>query len=382
MIRYAGPVNRDHNPFVYSRPLPPDELVDREDEVGRMLELADGGHFLRLLAPRRYGKTSVLLKVLAEAERAAGMTSVLVDLYGVLGMADVTVRIERAYAAQLKGAIRRTVERFLESTGLGLSLGAYGISVKLQLERRIDPLPALHALLDLPQRAGQGGGRVLVAFDEFQDVARVEGLEELLRGHIQHQGDVASYVFAGSEPGMMRLLFEERARPLYAQAEPLELGRLSDSDLAGAIRDRFEATGRSSGDVLVPLLRVAAGHPQRSMLLAHRLWDETPRRATAEGEHWLRALDRTRAQTDPEFEALWRGFDVSEQRVLRSIAASGGALYDSARLEAIGLKRSTAHDAAARLVAGADLEEDAGRYRFVDPLLEDWIRRELERVPR
>lgn len=374
-------MTRDYNPFVYSRPLPPDELIDREDEVERMLKLAGGGHFLRLLAPRRYGKTSVLLKVLAEAERAAGMTSVLVDLYGVLGMADVTVRIERAYAAQLKGPIRRRVERFLESTGLGLSLGAYGISVKLQLERRIDPLPALHALLDLPHRAGQGG-RVLVAFDEFQDVARVEGLEELLRGHIQHQGDVASYVFAGSEPGMMRLLFEERARPLYAQAEPLELGRLPDTDLAGAIRDRFDATSRSAGDVLVPLLRLTAGHPQRSMLLAHRLWDETPRRATADEEHWLRALDKTRAQTDPEFEALWRGFGVSEQRVLRSIAASGGALYESARLEAIGLKRSTAHDAATRLVAAADLEEDAGRYRFVDPLLEDWIGRELERLPR
>jgi hypothetical protein len=374
-------VTRDFNPFVYSRPLPPEELIDREPEIERMLELAEGGHFLRLLAPRRYGKTSVLLKVLAEAERAAGMTPVLVDLYGVLGMADVTVRIERAYAGQLKGPIRRQVERFLESTGLGLSLGAYGISVKLQLERRIDPLPALHALLDLPLRAGQGG-RVLVAFDEFQDVARVEGLEELLRGHIQHQGDVASYVFAGSEPGMMRMLFEERARPLYAQAEPLELGRLPDADLAAAIRDRFDGTGRSAGDVLVPLLRLAAGHPQRSMLLAHRLWDETPRRASAGEEHWLRALDKARAQTDPEFEALWRGFGVSEQRVLRAISASGGALYESARLEAIGLKRSTAHDAATRLVAAADLEEEGGRYRFVDPLLEDWIRRELERSPR
>lgn len=380
-IRYARSVTRDHNPFVYSRPLPPEELIDREAEVERMLGLADGGHFLRLLAPRRYGKTSVLLKVLAEAERVAGMTPVLVDLYGVLGLADVTVRIERAYAAQLKGPIRRRVERFLESTGLGLSLGAYGISVTLQLERRIDPLPALHALLDLPLRAGGEARRVLVAFDEFQDVARVDGLEELLRGHIQHQGDVASYVFSGSEPGMMRLLFEDRARPLYAQAEPLELGRLSDADLAAAIRGRFDATARSAGDVLVPLLRVAAGHPQRSMLLAHRLWDETPRRATADDEHWLRALEKTRAQTDPEFEALWRGFGVSEQRVLRSVSASGGSLYESARLEAIGLKRSTAHDAATRIVAAADLEEDRGRYRFVDPLLEDWIRRELERRP-
>jgi hypothetical protein len=53
------------------------------------------------------------------------MVAVLVDLYGVLSFADVTVRIERAYASQLKGRLRDHVDRFLAATGLGLSLGAY-----------------------------------------------------------------------------------------------------------------------------------------------------------------------------------------------------------------------------------------------------------------
>jgi len=153
----------DVNPFVYSRPLAPEDVLDREPEIRQLLSLAAGGHYVRLYAPRRFGKTSLLGKAFAEAERGGELVPVLVDLYGVLSYADVTIRIERAYA-QLKGTIRKTIEAILRTTGLGLSLGAPGISVKLQLEPRTDPLPALHALLDLPQRvAERSGTRVFVA---------------------------------------------------------------------------------------------------------------------------------------------------------------------------------------------------------------------------
>ncbi len=64
----------------------------------------------------------------------------------MLSIADVTVRIERAYARQLKGRLKTRIEEFLQSTGLGLSLGAYGVSAQLKLDPKIDPLPALHAL--------------------------------------------------------------------------------------------------------------------------------------------------------------------------------------------------------------------------------------------
>ena len=114
----------DLNPFVYSRPIPPEDVIDRDEETRKLLALAAGGHYVRLYAPRKYGKTSLLRRVLADAERAEGMVPVLVDLYGVLSLADVAVRVERAYAAQLKGRLRSRVDELLQSTGLGLSLSA------------------------------------------------------------------------------------------------------------------------------------------------------------------------------------------------------------------------------------------------------------------
>src|SRR5205085_123101 len=202
-------------------------------------------------APRRYGKTSLLKKALAEGEAREGMVTVLVDLYGTLSLADVAIRIERAYADHLKGRVRDLVDRVLQATGLGLSLSGYGISLRLEADRKADPLPALHALLDLPLRLGRDGGyRALIAFDEFQDVTKVPGLDALLRTHIQHQGDVASYVFAGSEPGLMRELFEVKARPLYGQAAPLRLGRLEAGDVAAYVDGRFAATDRAVAEAL------------------------------------------------------------------------------------------------------------------------------------
>jgi uncharacterized protein len=364
----------DVNPFVYSRPVAPEDVLDREDEITQLLSLAGGGHYVRLFAPRRFGKTSLLRKTLAEAERGGEMVPVLVDLYGVLSFADVTIRIERAYA-QLRGTVRRTIESILRTTGLGLSLGAPGISVKLQLEPRTDPLPALHALLDLPERvAERSGSRVVVALDEFQDITKVQDFDKLLRSHIQHQGESASYVFCGSEPGMMRELFDVKGRPLYGQAEPLRLGRLADADVALYIGERFSRTKRSADRVLDALLATARGHPQRAMLLAHRLWDEIPPGKAGDEEEWQAALARTRSQVAAEFDALWRGLETNEQRALRALALFPEAPYGARALGAVDLKKSGAHYAVRSLLAKGELEEEDGRTVFVDPLFELWLR--------
>ena len=41
----------DINPFVYSHPLAPDDIIDRDEETRRLLAAAVGGHYVRLYAP-------------------------------------------------------------------------------------------------------------------------------------------------------------------------------------------------------------------------------------------------------------------------------------------------------------------------------------------
>jgi hypothetical protein len=367
----------DINPFVYSRPVPPEDIIDRDDEVRLLLRHAIGGHYVRLYAPRKYGKTSLLTRALHDGGRDEGLVPVLVDLYRVSSIADVTVRLERAYAKHLKGELRRRVEAFLQRTGVGLSLGAFGISARLQLEPTRDPLPALHALLDLPLRLESAGGyRALIAFDEFQDIGRIDGLDGLLRSHIQHHGEVASYVFAGSEPGLMRLLFETKDRPLYGSAVPMRLGRLADADIAAYVAARFQSTGRAVGEALNPLLQAGRGHPQRTMLLAHRLWEEVARGAEATLEDWDAAHAAAMAELDPEFDAQWRGLDLSEQKTLRALLLGSGSPYRASALRRLELTKDVVRRALPRLAATAEIEErDEGGHTIVDPLFAAWIAR-------
>jgi uncharacterized protein len=366
----------DTNPFVYSHPLPPDEIIDRDEETHALLKNAVGGHFVRLYGPRKYGKTSLLQRALRDGEKQEGLTPVLIDLYGVVSIADVTVRFERGYARHLKGRVRRVVEDFLQKTRLGLSLGAFGISARLQLEPRSDPLPALHALLDLPLRLEQGGGfRAYIALDEFQDIAKIANLDALLRSHIQHQGEVASYVFAGSEPGLMRQLFENRDRPLYGSAVPIRLSRLPSDEIADYVVERFQWTGRSVGEALNPLLEAASGHPQRAMLLANRLWEKVGANEAATLEDWEAAYREALDALAAEFEALWRGLDSSAQKTLKAIVIGDGSPYAQSVLGRLQLSKDMVRKALPKLVATADVESTDAGYVVVDPLLARWIAR-------
>jgi uncharacterized protein len=365
---------RDVNPFVYSHPLAPEEIIDRDGETEELLRNVVGGHFVRLFAPRKYGKTSLLKRALRDGEEQEGLIPILVDLYRVSSLADVTVRFERAYARYLKGALRAKVESFLQRTGIGLSLGAYGISAKLQLDPKADPLPALHALLDLPLRLEESGGyRAFIALDEFQDIDKVADLDGLIRSHIQYQGDVASYVFSGSEPALMKQLFENKDRPLYGSAVPMRLQRLANADVAVYIAERFRETDRDVGEALNPLLDAAKGHPQRTMLLAHRLWREVSKGEAATLDHWRSARAAALAELDPEFDAQWRGFDTSEQKTMRAVIAGEGSPYRADVRRRLELTKDMVRKAIPRLRATAEIELVDGKPVVVDPLFAEWI---------
>src|SRR3954454_10528101 len=232
------------NPFRYTEPVPPEELIDRDDEAELLMRTAVAGNNSRLIAPRRYGKTSLLQRVIDDA-RSEGWAAVYVDFFGVLTLADVAARIERAYAAQLEGGLASWfagVRRRLRPT---LRFGGEQ-EVPAELELSLDPQaePPLLDRLALPTRIlERTGQRTLVVFDEFQDVlAAKDRADAVIRSEIQHHGDAASYVFAGSHVGMMRQLFSDRRRPFYGQAWGIELPPLDHEFLAVEIDVRFRAT--------------------------------------------------------------------------------------------------------------------------------------------
>ena len=361
------------NPFRIAGELVPAEMIDREAEAARLRALAEGGHASRLVAPRRYGKTSLLRRVLLEAADA-GWATALVDLEGVLSLSSMVVRMERAYDRSLKGPVRRTVDALFRSWKVGLSLGAGGFTASIQSNPRIDVESVFLRLLDLPAKVHERtGSRSLVAFDEFQDLLRVDGADGMLRSVIQHQAGVASYAFAGSAPTLMERLFEDPSRPLLEHAVPVELGPLSDDVSATVLEQRFHATGREVGNALDPLIVFARGHPQRLMLIAHHLWELVPPGSTADEAAFVDAREQALALAEPALRARWESLSVNEQRVSVALAASARTLYADETLRFLGLRRGSVGRALSGLIGKAEVRMTEAGPELTDPLLDHWL---------
>lgn len=171
----------------------------------------------------------------------------------------------------------------------------------------------------------------------------------------------------------MRELFEDRERPLYGQAVPMRLGRLADVDIAGYVVERFRETGRSVGEALNPLIAAAQGHPQRAMLLAHRLWESVEAGGTAQLPTWSAAHTAALAELQPELDANWRRLSTNEQKALRSIVAGRGSPFQRRVLEQLDVPKSTVRAALTGLVGNATVEKRGDEYVIIDPLFAEWI---------
>jgi hypothetical protein len=366
------------NPFVYEEAVQPQDLIDREEQAKQLLRRLGEGRNTRLAAPRRYGKTSLLRKVLEDAARR-DLVPVYVNFLGVLTAADVAGRIELAYREQLDSPLRRWFDGLVRTWRPTVGAAAPGI----QISASVSSSTMEETLLErqsVPRKLFHKHGRsCAIVFDEFQDVmAAGDNVDAVMRSELEQQGSAAAYVFSGSKPGMMRQLFSDRRRGFYAQAGQIDLPLLSPQDLAEYIGGRFEDHRRDVGEALGPLLDAAQGHPQRAMLLASHLYERTAAGTAADTDTWTAALRSACLEVDGEIEEAWRGLTRTEQRIA-ALVADGHIQLGSKEAEFrfgvvhSGTNRQTAERMADEAVIVPD-QGTASGWKVVDPLFGLWLR--------
>jgi len=367
------------NPFVIDRPAPAEDLIDRAAELAQLADLMEGGHNTRLVAPRRYGKTT-LLRGLQREISDRGLRHVYVDLFGIVTLADVAARLDKAYSAALQGPVASWYATLRRRWRFRAQVGVPGTGVGAESVGPEDALRVLPEILDLPlQLFERDGIRTVVLLDEFQEILAADNAADaVIRSSIQHHGAAASYVFAGSSPGLLAELFGDRERPLYGQSREVKLTPLGDADLAEYIEARFGVAGLTVAEVMGDLLDLVRGHPQRAMLLAHQLWE------VAEGrdptiEDWEAAVAGALGEMEETFERYWERLSANERRVMTAVAwigpwGGGTTLLGVETLARFKLSKTTARTVSRQLGRAGDIHEAPdGRPELVDPLLEAWI---------
>jgi hypothetical protein len=358
----------ENSPFSFQGPLDPDDVHGRDDLVAELIERITTRRVTALLGPRRFGKTSILRRVGAELE-SAGTTVVHVDLYEVSSTADLAVRLDHALASVQGPAVDR-LHHFISAGEINLGL------VKLMFSRRSseqpDPVAVVHHLLDGLVTAARHNP-MLVVFDEFGGIDRVEGAAGLLRTKLQHHVRDLGLVFAGSQLSLMRAMFTDIARPFYGQAELVDVGPLTPQALREIVNQGFRATGRDPGALAAPLVEFTRGHPQRAMQLADAAWRHAVPGEPYRADLWGIALDDVRAQTDLANEALFSHSRSNDQKLLR-LVSNGEPIFGAASA-VIGLTPGSGQSSRDRLVDNGELMRTGGSWHVVDPVYADWIRR-------
>ena len=371
------------NPFTFGDLALDEAFTDRETEVRELCSDLRNGQNVALIAPRRYGKTSLLRRA-AQTLMAEDVLVAEVDLMKTPTREKLAAKLARAIHDDIASPLVRARDRLRVFAGLRITPtvtidpadGTPTFSFSAGL-RREDLDDTIERLLELPaQLAAERGRKVVLVFDEFQEVTVVDpGLPALMRAVFQEQRDVA-HVYSGSRRDMMRRLFTDANEPFFRSAKVVELERIDAVLFAEFVAERFAATGRGLADGLATrLVAITGGHPYATQELAYALWEEVPAGSSAGGADLERALGAVLRSENAHFTLVWEGASRVQRLVLQALAVEPGRVFGSEYRRRRDLPAaSSVQRAVEQLQADELVARTRDGYEITEPFLAEWVR--------
>jgi len=225
------------NPFYYGDLALDEAFTDRVEELTSLKRDMANGQNVALIAPRRYGKSSLVRRAGQEL-LAEDVLVAEVDLMKTPTKERLASHLARAIHDDLASPMFKARElalKVFESLRLQPTItyspteGRYSFSFTAVARDEPDIDETLERLLELPaQLAAEQGKGVVLYFDEFQEITEIDkDLPRMMRAIFQEQPDV-SHVYAGSKRNMMNRLFNDKNEPFYQSAKVMEIGRIPD----------------------------------------------------------------------------------------------------------------------------------------------------------
>jgi len=383
----------NENPFTFGALAHDEAFVDRETELAALEGDLRSGQDVVLLAPRRYGKSSLAFRMMQNAT-AEGMLVAYCDLLRTPTKERLAGALARAVTDDLLSPLEGLLERASAVVrGLRvrptLEVDPDGAEIRFTFETTRNPADiddTLERLLELPgQIAADRGRRVALVLDEFQEIVRLdENLPNLMRAVFQTQPEV-SHVYLGSKRHVMESLFNDRQEPFWRSARHMELGRIPATAFVGYLRERFEATERDADDEALELiLEITDGHPYATQELAFFTWGHVPHGHPARVVDVEAGLADVLSAEHNNLERIWEGATTNERLVLLALRGGPANLYAEDTRRAHGLPTATFVQRATKALVREDVVEKRpdGRYGISEPFLAAWLDRAPPRRPR
>ena len=376
------------NPFRFGALARDEAFTDREAEIAELLADARNGQDVVIVAPRRFGKTSLVDRV---AQRLVGERVLvgqinlmrtptkerLAEKLAATVYEDIAGPLTRArdFAARIFRGLRITPTMTLDPETGALTFGFGAGHLPEDVDATLERLFELVA-----QVAAERERAALLILDEFQEVIELDPqLPKLLRSVLQEQPEVGHF-YLGSKRHMMERIFNDENEPFWRSAKQLELGPIPPGPFGDFIERRFADTGRRiDPTVVAQILTITGGHPYATQELCYFLWEETPPRRAATAERLDAALERALRSEHTHFSLLWDRASANQKLVLQALAREPGHPFaeDYRRRHALRAVSST-QKAVEALARDELVGRDRGRAWIAEPFLAEWIRANVQ----
>lgn len=261
-----------------------DAFYDRVVERKALKHHIENGRHTALIAPRRFGKTSLLKKVLDDAK----IHYIWLDFMAITSreeaqqrflnhIAELIVKIAASQEKLLKKMLQ-TFTKFKPEITLGIP-GVLSVAFKLE---KIPHAGVMDALLLLDQLAQEHKIRLAIVCDEFQEIISIDQ-DATLQASIRHAAERAqaiTYLFSGSKHRPLRRLFNGKENPLYALCELFTIERISEKDYREYLQKEAQAKWgfALNEEILQKIFQYTDFYPKYINALCAKLWfsDQEP----------------------------------------------------------------------------------------------------------
>ncbi len=362
---------KTENPFKFGSIVDGKHFTNRVDEITRLKNILNSANHLILIAPRRFGKTSLVQKALSNIKQK----SIYMNMQTVNSVDEFAALIlKKVYNQFGIERLKSKIKNFRIIPDLSINPITQEVSVTFNTQTE-NNMYLLEDALNMINNQAAKNNRIICVFDEFQDIERIDkNLSAQLRSIIQNHTNV-NYIFLGSQESMMKYIFENKKSPFYHFGSLLTLKPISKTDFFNFIKQGFNETSVNiTDDQINALLSFTSCHPYYTQQLAFNVWNTVQLNNYSDD-----ILENTISQTvqvhDYDYERLWQNLNNTDRKIIAGLCNLTSRPLSSEFGKKTGLhSSSTILSGIKRLIEKGYLIYSDNSYTIEDPYFKLWVK--------
>lgn len=354
-----------------------DAFCNRHTETKWLIDNIQACKHSLLIAPRRYGKSSLAEKAIAASGLAmVGLNfNICTDEYDVEALIrqGVGQLISRSLGPMDK--IINSIKNYVGHLTPTLRFGPEYAQLELannQQEQTTASGNIEEALQLMEKMLAEKKQRAVMLFDEFQIVgliAKGSGVEAAIRNVAQETKHL-SFLFSGSSRALLQAMFEDENRPLYKLCRKLHLQRIEPTHYQKHINQAANLAWGADLEAknFERIMQLSERHPYYVNYLCDVVWTESTAPPTVNDidRCWNIILEEEHSDANAEVMNLAMG----QKKILKYIANySGDGLMSANAIKTIGMAMSSIAGAIAGLIEKDMIEKRNESYIIVNPVI-------------